>query len=90
MIEVTDVRFIREGALVTPATAMLTRKPLAVQRAYSGICPTHGNVTVIVDGHHVTDRKAPDGGRVTDTVGYEANDEWQLVTFAVMMLHEGD
>ncbi len=90
MNEVTDLRFIREAALVAPATAMLTRKPLAVQRAYSGVCPTHGKVTVIADGHHVTDRKTPDCGRVTDTVGYEANEEWHLVTFAVMMLHEGD
>jgi hypothetical protein len=88
--EATDLRFIHEAALVGPSTAMLTRKPLAVQRVFSGTCTTHGKVTLIADGHQVTERKTLDGDRVTDTVGYEANKEWQSVAFAVMMLHEGD
>jgi hypothetical protein len=74
-------QFIREAALVDSRVGSLTRKPLAVQRAYAAICPTHGKVTVVADGHHCSSDA---------TVGYEAAEPWQAVAFAGMMLHEGD
>jgi hypothetical protein len=61
--------------------AMLTRKPLAVQCAFSAICPTHGKVTLITDGHHCTSDA---------TVGHEPNEAWQFIAFAVMMDHKSD
>jgi hypothetical protein len=76
--DVSARQFIREAGLARPGTWV--RKPLAVLRAFSAICPIHGKVTMVDDGHHVND----------DTVEYEANEEWQSVAFAVMMLHESD
>jgi hypothetical protein len=79
--DVIDPSFIEERALVT---ATLKRKPLAVIREFSAICPDHGKVNVIDDdGHHVSSG---------DTVGYECkeNEHWRVVAFAVMRISDNE
>ncbi|GEM_PF-3940531 len=68
-----NLRFQTEEALVS-RTSGLVRKPLAVERTFSGICPEHGEMWVAASGHHISS---------SETIGYEADADWQKVAFAV-------
>ena len=67
-----DLRFESEEALISPSEG-LERRPLTVERNFSGICPQHGEVWVAATGHHISSR---------NTIGYEADAEWQKIAFA--------
>ena len=71
--EIVDTTFRNEEALVEQGKP-LTRKPLAVERIFSGKCPKHGDVLVTREGHHVSSGEA---------VGYEMREESAAITFAV-------
>jgi hypothetical protein len=67
-----NAKFTSEEALVSRNRG-LVRKPPAIERNFLAICSDHGEVWVAKSGHHISS---------TDTVGYEADLEWQPIAFA--------
>jgi hypothetical protein len=50
---VTVVKFVAEQCSIGIKSPD-RRKPNNVKRVFQGICPMHGSVSVIDDGHHIT------------------------------------